>query len=213
MTERQPDELATVEPAKILERDSREHEKREGPLILTMELDDPDHPLNFHFGRKCFQAALVTLMTMSAAFSSSIFSGSAIVFADIYDLSFEVSILSVALFTLGFAFGPPIWGPMSEVVGRNIPYWIAYGLFVACHFLVGFAPNAAAVLVGRFLEGLFGSVCLVLVTASVSDMFEPKQRGYFTAAGVGISKSPIPKKDANHQSSQVRHSGLSLDHS
>jgi MFS family permease len=164
-------------------------ESSDEPKVLTMAPDDPGNPLNFSMKRKCYQALVVILMTMSAAFSSSIFSGANAVFAEIYDLSFEVSVLSVALFTLGFTFGPPIWGPMSEVVGWNIPYWVAYGFFVACHFLVGFAPNAPAVLIGRFLEGLTGSVCLVLIAASTGDMFEPKERAFFTAGGVGMGES------------------------
>ncbi|BFZ58060.1 Polyamine transporter 4 [Savitreella phatthalungensis] len=168
------------------------HIREEGePVLLSMSESDPEHPYNMSLARRVYQTVIVSLMTMAAAWSSSIFSGSLPEFVRLFDLDYEVSVLSIALFTLGFTLGPIVFGPLSEGLGRQLLYLTAFFLFIIFHLLVGFAQDAAAVLIGRFLEGAFGSVMLPLIAGSTSDMWPPVQRAFVMAFGVStIFASP-----------------------
>jgi MFS family permease len=106
------------------------------------------------------------------------------------------SSLTPALFVLGFAFGPLLWAPTSEVFGRRIVY------LVSCFFLTLWlavtiaAPNPAAILVFRALSGFFGSSPLTNAGGTVSDLLTAEQRGVgmalFSAAPfLGPALGPI----------------------
>lgn len=60
-------------------------------------------------------AAILGYTTMVSAFGSSIFSAATRVIGTDYGVSSEVGILGVSLYVLGFAFGPTLWAPLSEV--------------------------------------------------------------------------------------------------
>ena len=184
--EKRTEKLLDEVPTTATDGDSAIIGTPDEPVVLTMEIDDPENALNFSFSRKVYQTTVVTLMTMAAAFSSSIFGGSVPTFQHMYDLSFEVAISSVALFTLGFTIAPVVYGPLSEALGRQVLYWTAFLLFVLFHLMVGFAQNPATVLVGRFFEGIFGSVMLPLIVASSTDMWIPTHRAYVIAIGASI---------------------------
>ena len=57
----------------------------------------------------------------------------------------------------GFALGPQIFGPLSEVMGRKWP--LTLGMFLGTMFSiqVAGASNFATVMIGRFLGGVFGA--------------------------------------------------------
>lgn len=55
-------------------------------------------------------------MTATIAFCSSIYTAAILDIADNYGVSREISTLGVSTFLLGFASGPLIFAPLSEVV-------------------------------------------------------------------------------------------------
>ena len=57
--------------------------------------------------------------TLTSAFTSSIFSTATAVVAEEYGVSTEVGLLGLSLYVVGFAFGPVIWGPLSELQGSS----------------------------------------------------------------------------------------------
>lgn len=73
--------------------------------------------------------------------------------------------------------GPLIWAPLSEFYGRR---WIFYGTFIAYiafNFLCAYAPNFAALLVGRFLTGTLASCSLSNAPGVLADIWGPIERG------------------------------------
>jgi MFS family permease len=40
-----------------------------------------------------------------------------------FNVNAEVMLLGLSLYVLGSAFGPLVFGPLSEIYGRNIPLW------------------------------------------------------------------------------------------
>jgi MFS transporter, DHA1 family, multidrug resistance protein len=68
--------------------------------------------------------------------------------------------------SFGFAAGPLIWGPMSEMLGRRLVYIITGIFYTAFSFGAAWSPNAGGLLVFRFLIGFFGSASINNVPAS-----------------------------------------------
>ncbi|CAG8092314.1 unnamed protein product [Penicillium salamii] len=79
--------------------------------------------------------------------------------------------------SVGFAFGPLIWGPLSELYGRRwalLPSMIGLGLF---SIGTAVSKNFCSVLVTRLLAGLFASSPVTNVGAVLGDIWSPKLRG------------------------------------
>lgn len=79
--------------------------------------------------------------------------------------------------SLGFAFGPLCWAPISELWGRRmslLPPMLAVGLFS-----IGTATskNIQSLLITRYFGGLFASSPVSNVGAIMGDIWLPKVRG------------------------------------
>lgn len=115
--------------------------------------------------------------TLVSAFGSSIFATATQSVAAVFSVSTEVGVLGVSLYVLGFATGPILWAPLSELRGRRLP--LIVGMFGFCIFSVATATakDLQTVMLTRFFAGVFGSCPLAVVAAIFSDMFDNKTRG------------------------------------
>lgn len=68
--------------------------------------DDPQNPMNWTIKKKMATTLTYAFTTMGAAFASSSFSPTFNAVSEEFDVSTEVTTLSLSLFVLGFAFGP-----------------------------------------------------------------------------------------------------------
>ena len=139
--------------------------------------DDPLHPQNWTSGRKLATAVMLGYTTLVAAFGSSIFSAATIVVAGAFHVSTEVGTLGLSLYVLGFATGPILWAPLSELRGRRLPLCIAMFGFTIFSFATATGKDYQTVMLTRFFGGLFASCPLAVVAAVFSDMFNNQQRG------------------------------------
>lgn len=121
--------------------------------------------------------AVLAYTCLCSTFTSSIFSASTQTVAEVFGVSVEVAILSTSLYVLGYAFGPLIWGPFSELQGRKLPIVIGMLGFTIFNFAVASAANLQTVMLCRFFTGFFGSCPLAVVAAIFADMFDNRQRG------------------------------------
>ena len=163
---------------------------------LTLPPSDPSHPLNWPLRRKLYITALTSLTTLTVTFTSSIFSATIAVTAAEFGVSDVVMLLGVSLFVLGFALGPLLWGPLSEVYGRKPPIYTGLLLFALFQIPVGVAQNLPTIFVSRFIAGVGGSAPLAINSAMFADFFTPVQRGtaaavYSSAVFVGPMFGPI----------------------
>jgi multidrug resistance protein len=92
---------------------------------------------------------------------------------------YAVFVLSV--YVLGYAFGPLLIAPLSELHGRVIVFHTCNTLFVI--FIVACAvSNSLGMLTGfRFLAGLAGSCPITLGPATIGDITKPERRGIMVA--------------------------------
>ena len=81
-----------------------------------------------------------------------------------FDNTSEIlSTLTVSIFILGFAIGPLIFSPLSEIYGR-VPILNCCNAFLVVWQLgCALAPNIGAIIAMRFLGGIGGSACRELL--------------------------------------------------
>lgn len=73
--------------------------------------------------------------------------------------------------------GPLLWSPLSETYGRRRILQSTNLVFLVFNMACGFARTQAQYCVLRFFAGLAGSAPLSIGGGSISDMFEPQDRG------------------------------------
>lgn len=100
----------------------------------------------------------------------------------------ELSAFVVSIFVLGFAFGPMLMAPLSEVYGRVPIYHVANCGCVVFTVACALAPNLGALVTFRFFAGFFGSAPLTNGGGSIADMFNQQQR---TAVMAVFSLGPL----------------------
>jgi DHA1 family bicyclomycin/chloramphenicol resistance-like MFS transporter len=76
---------------------------------------------------------------------------------------------------IGLCIAGPIYGPLSDAVGRQKPLWVALGLFLLGSLVTVFAQNFFVLLIGRVLQGLGSGGCFSLGSAIIFDAFSPRK--------------------------------------
>lgn len=151
--------------------------------------DEPANPRNFSTLYKAWITFVLGMLALAASLGSSIIAPAEDDLASWLGVSSEVTVLTISLYVLGFAFGPLIWAPVSEMFGRKwsmLPAMFCLGLFS-----IGTATSnsLAAILVTRFFGGIFGSAPVSNVSAALGDIYAPKVRGtavtFYAVAVVG----------------------------
>lgn len=145
--------------------------------------DDPENPYNWSSGKKFVNCGLVSCLTLLAPLASSAFApGTPQLLQDFGSTNTELSAFVLSVYVLGYAVGPMLAAPMSEMYGRCIVYLTTNIGFVA--FLVGcaLAPSMDAFIVFRFFSGALGSCVLANGGGTIADMIEPAKRGRVMAA-------------------------------
>ncbi|KAI0536293.1 polyamine transporter 1 [Xylaria digitata] len=165
---------------------------REAYVVEFDGPDDPYHPQNWPLKKKLVTAGILGYTTVSAAFTSSIFSAATPYVAREFGVSTEVGILGVSLFVLGFATGPIIWAPLSELKGRRLPIVVAMFSFSIFTIACAVAKDLQTLLICRFFAGFFGASPLTIVGAVFSDMFNNATRGIaITTFSMGVFTGPL----------------------
>ncbi|KAF4587640.1 major facilitator superfamily [Ophiocordyceps camponoti-floridani] len=146
----------------------------------VVEFDGPGDPLNAQNWPTRVKVAMVAMLnytTFVSSFTSSIYSPAIETISKFFHVDLEVALLGTTLYVLGFAFGPSLWAPLSELRGRRMP--IILSMFGFSVFCIGAATakDIQTLLICRFFSGFFGSCSLAVVAAIFSDMFNNVTRG------------------------------------
>ena len=147
------------------------------PYLVEFILHDPRNPMNFPEWKKWFITLTVAIATLAVAFVSSAYSGAVAQILKEFHSSEEVGILGISLFVLGFAIGPLLWAPFSELYGRQILFIGTYAALTVFNAGAAGANSMATLIVLRFLAGAFGSSPLTNAGGVIADMFHADQRG------------------------------------
>ncbi|KAI1110040.1 polyamine transporter 1 [Nemania sp. NC0429] len=165
---------------------------REAYVVEFDGPDDPYHPQNWPLKKKLLVAGILGYTTIVSAFTSSIFSAAIPYVAKEFGASREVGILGVSLYVLGFATGPTIWAPLSELKGRRLPIVLAMFGFSVFTIACAVAKDLQTLLICRFFAGFFGASPLAVVGAVFSDLFNNATRGIaITLFSMGVFTGPL----------------------
>lgn len=85
--------------------------------------------------------------------------------------------LMVSIYVLGWALGPVVVAPLSEVHGRLIVYTWSNSLYIIFTIGCALAPNLGVLVLCRFLAGALGSTPLTIGGGTISDVIPIQKRG------------------------------------
>lgn len=140
--------------------------------------EDRGNPMNFASARKWLFTVMLGMICFVVALGLAIVTGDLTHPAEYFGVSEEVIILaSVTVFVLGFGFGPLLFAPASEEVGRKPIYVVTLGIAVIFIIPCALAKNIGTLLVCRLIDGLAFSAPMCLIGGSLADIWHPKERG------------------------------------
>ncbi|KAH8585651.1 major facilitator superfamily domain-containing protein [Bisporella sp. PMI_857] len=139
---------------------------------------DPANPQNWTARKKWSNIAVLSSITFLTPLASSMFApGIAKVLAEFNSDSNTDATFVVSIFVLGFAFGPLLLAPLSELYGRLPVYHTCNVAFVICTVLCATAQNMDMLMAFRFLAGFAGVATITCGGGTIVDMMPPEQRG------------------------------------
>ncbi|KAH7136729.1 major facilitator superfamily domain-containing protein [Dactylonectria estremocensis] len=140
--------------------------------------DDPHNPMNWPERRKWINIGALSLMTLLTPLGSSMFApGVPDIMVEFKSANVNLATFLVSVYVLGFAFGPLIAAPLSEIYGRALIFNIGNVLFVIFTVATALSQNMGMMIAFRFLMGFVGSTPITNGSGTISDMFPIEQRG------------------------------------
>ncbi|KAF3764491.1 MFS general substrate transporter [Cryphonectria parasitica EP155] len=161
-------------------------EKQKTAEFVTFTIRDPENPHHWSKLYKWYVTMVAAMVVVCVAYGSSIVTGGLGLIEDKYNVSEEVAILTCSIMVCGFAVGPLLWSPLSEIIGRRPVYIISFALYTIFQIPCALSPNIGGLLACRFLSGVFSSSGLSLAGGTIADIWDIQDRGnaiaYFAAA-------------------------------
>ncbi|KAH7391923.1 major facilitator superfamily domain-containing protein [Pyrenochaeta sp. MPI-SDFR-AT-0127] len=155
--------------------------------------DDPANPQNWPAKKKWGIISALGAVTLITPLASSFFApGVPQVLRAFHETSNMMATFVVSVYILGFAVGPLIIAPMSEMYGRMPLYNISNLLFVIFNIACAVSNSMSMLVAFRFFAGCAGAAPLTLGGGTIADMFPPQQRaGAMAIWSIGPLLGPV----------------------
>ncbi|KAK1967087.1 major facilitator superfamily transporter [Colletotrichum sublineola] len=153
----------------------------DAPFVVDFLAEDAHNPQAFPQWKKWTYTIEQAVATLAVAFVSTAYSGGIASVIRDFGVSTEIGILGVSLFVVGFAVGPLMWAPLSELYGRQYLFILTYIALTAFNAGAAGAKNIETLIVLRFLAGTFGASPLTNAGGVIADMFSADERSLATA--------------------------------
>ncbi|KAM0218935.1 hypothetical protein ACHAQI_001256 [Fusarium lateritium] len=177
----------------LTEADSEKQQREE-----TIPWDqDAANPQNWSKLKKTVNLGIVSSLAFITPLESSIIvPGVPLLKQDFHETRRPVTSLVVSIFVLGFAFGPVLLSPLSELYGRRLLFNISNVITLCFSIGSALAPNIACFIVFRFIAGSFGAGPMNIGGGSIADQVELSKRGFvmsifFTGIFLGPVIGPV----------------------
>lgn len=142
---------------------------------------EEDDPKKWPHKKKLLHTVMYGVTTLVSQYSSAAMAPIIGEIQNAFGVRFKVAILGTCLYILGIAFGPMLFAPLSEVYGRKVstlgPFVVA-GCFT---FAAACSYNIFALLLFRFLAGIFSAAPIVIGGGMLADIWDPDVRGNYLA--------------------------------
>ncbi|KAF7539189.1 hypothetical protein G7054_g2375 [Neopestalotiopsis clavispora] len=142
------------------------------------EGEDPENPLNWPQKKKWANIITISVISFLVPLVSSMLAPAVeevmIEFGTESDL---FATFVVSIFVLGFASGPLLLAPLSEIYGRVPIYNITNILFLVFTILCAVSRNEGMLLAFRFLSGFVGVATITIGSGTIADLMPREERG------------------------------------
>jgi hypothetical protein len=156
------------------ETSSIQEEASEDANIVSWDGEsDPENPMNWPSWRRWVLINIVGLITLMAGLSSSMFApGVPALMVEFHSDNSTLASFVVTVFVLGFATGPLLFAPLSELYGRTIVQHTGCIGFVIFSIACALSTSLNMLIGMRLLQGIFAAVPLTNGGAIVADMIK-----------------------------------------
>lgn len=112
------------------------------------------------------------LLVTNTTIGSSLPSGAIDVLGKAFNVSNQQQLtLPVAVFLVGYIFGPIIFGPLSETYGRRVALLSSFFVYTVSILACALAPNWPAFLVFRFISGVGAAAPPAVLGGLFADLY------------------------------------------
>ena len=148
------------------------------PNIVDWEPDDPEKAMNWPAKKVLGNIAIISCVTFLTPLASSMVApGVPLILKEFSSTNETIGAFIVSIYILGYATGPLVIAPLSELYGRLYVYHANNVLFIIWTIACALSPNVGALLVFRFFAGIAGSCPLTIGGGSIADMIRQERRG------------------------------------
>ncbi|KAL4931700.1 MFS transporter [Aspergillus undulatus] len=140
--------------------------------------DDPANPKNWSSARKTMATLTIALISILTPLGSSMVAPSTSQLMDEFNFTSDIlGAFVVSVYLLGYAIGPLILAPLSELYGRMPIYHVCNILYLVWTVACAVAQNLSSMIVFRLFAGMAGSAPLTIGAGSLADMIPAEKRG------------------------------------
>lgn len=134
------------------------------------------------------------LLVFNSTISSAITSNAMPYIAADFGVTGDIQMyLPVSVYLIGYIFGPLVFSPLSESVGRrHVVVW-TFSIFILFTLACALAPDWPSFLIFRLICGTCASVPLTVIGGLYADIFpNPKTRGRAMVAFMSVWYQALP---------------------
>ncbi|HEY4617871.1 MAG TPA: multidrug effflux MFS transporter [Flavobacterium sp.] len=118
-----------------------------------------------------FVALMASLMSVVALAIDALLPALEIIGITIGTINVVDNQLLITMIFLGLGFGPLVWGPLSDSLGRKPMVYMGFGLFIFASFICVNAMSLEMMVLGRILQGIGLSAPRTISIAIIRDMY------------------------------------------
>ncbi|KAF2176732.1 cycloheximide resistance protein [Zopfia rhizophila CBS 207.26] len=176
--ESQKDVEKQADAADALETLTNREALRDPNVVDWDGLDDPANPMNWPLSRKVAVIGIVSFITLLSPLASTMISpATAGVMAAFHSNNATLGAFVTSVYLLGYAFGPLVIAPLSELYGRAVMYNVNNVIFLIFSIACAVASNMGALIVFRLFAGIAASCPITLGAGTIADMIPHERRG------------------------------------
>ncbi|WBW74167.1 plasma membrane xenobiotic transmembrane transporter Mfs1 [Schizosaccharomyces osmophilus] len=189
------DELTKVESQTYITRKSKEDDTGQKDIIVTWDGEhDRENPKNWPRAVKGLITLQTCFLTFSVYVGSAIYTPGEIEMMGVMHVGEVPITLGLTMFVIGYAVGPLLFSPLSELpkIGRLRIYLATLLVFICLQIPTALGNSLGVLLPMRFLAGFFGSPALATGGATLADIWQPWLLPYFICLwSVGAVAGPV----------------------
>ncbi|KAK1625667.1 major facilitator superfamily transporter [Colletotrichum phormii] len=154
------------------------------PTIISWDDGDPENPYNWSHTKKLLILCLTMMQVINSTMGSALPSNAIPFITAEWGITNEQQqVLPISVFLIGYVFGPVVWAPLSEHLGRRMLTIITFVMFTIWTMACALAPNWPAFLFFRLFTGVFASSPIAIVAGILADIYgDTETRGRAMAA-------------------------------